>query len=807
MAEKTNTFLVIDNPEQFSELYHFQLELDNTDKFNKEIYIDAADLISIIYGVNNLYNEDGEEFEFKSFQKKMIMVHALIYYNHLGTVHLLNPHLFEFLEKINPRSERLSKSLKFSSIGDIIYNLNLINPSKEEIESTRINELLPFSKVQEEAEIRFKLMYLIDNVHPKKRANLLKNKNIVSFDVADDFNIPAITETKLFKKLYSILNEIKPGTDHNNFQDALALCQLQNKLVKFYEEPDNITIPLFYGREVLYDAAKIASKDNDLLEKHGYPFIFYGESGEHLIVQRENFFLLDALYNFKTKKEAEGFTFSDFFGQILEFYRNTKGSIENIDAIQKVTPEGKEIKSSAERAVHLDFFKKWWDGDGEEDYKKSLEVLNDFKRSLFDTTSFKYIELEFQEIYKKVELNVQRQNLGLKYIKTVFHRNFAESLIKKYNDEKELEYDLEQEFFTRFSYPQESIESIKLFLDKLYRSSINMDSQENAELKIKMLVNLQHVLNYEVLRVDRIPSNREKLEQLCVTLSILWIENEYDLLDEFCEAIFNTFKQNIKSTDNLNSFYPNYNLALLHVMAILRKNNGRRIDYQRIEEILDCIGSKYNDKNYKAWLGESFVYSKLWESVSFKISIPEIIQVTDSLVKSNNDLRRKYYLKCRDLAIRTHKKIKEIQLSKNDDEMISVRERRIYYAINLFVYIETLNMPLKDFPGKLTKYIRDLSGVTGTILNHERYLDTLARYNQRMAAKIAIYEPANSEKYKEHIDIAINMVNDAIKDAKRKNNKMDLDLFEALLNESKQMKIEGREFFSDHTDFITSSNK
>ena len=90
--------------------------------------------------------------------------------------------------------------------------------------------------------------------------------------------------------------------------------------------------------------------------------------------------------------------------------------------------------------------------------------------------------------------------------------------------------------------------------------------------------------------------------------------------------------------------------------------------------------------------------------------------------------------------------------------------------------------------------MKDLEGVASTFL-HERYKDTIARYNQRIAAQSALNDPLNTEKYKEYVGSALEFEESAVIMAKQKNNTGDLPLFDSLVNELKRMKIEGPQYF------------
>lgn len=798
-----NTFDVVDDPRRFTNLYHFQLELDKY--YEKEIYVDSSDFISLILGINDFYSSYEKvqpEFDLNKFGHKMTMLHSLMYHQYLGKLRLLNPHMFEFLEINLSQNFKFNKTLKIEDGASIITRFDLINISAEKLKGKKIEEVLPFNQIEGEAETRFKLMYLIRDDHPKKRTTNLLNSAIISFETDPNFSVADFTGTKLFKRILSILNEVNESKNINNFHDALALCQLQAKLVKNLKPEnklnDKTCIPLLYVHNKVLEAVRRVSEDVDMLEDGIAPFTFYGETGRHLIVQDEDFFILDALFNVRAGEMVKQFTFEEFFQEIQEFYNSLNKDdtlkrqlLDNdIEFLQK-----QELKKSFKRKVQLEFFRKWWeDSDGEKDLKTSLEKLNDYDAAYLDKSNFEYVEQAFEQSFKEVEKKAMQQNLSLKYAKITFRKKFMESINAKHNDAGALKYDLDQEFITRFSYPMESIMAIRNFIQRLYDSFKDNHHDTNEDLKVEMITYLQYVMDYNVLRTDRSWDQNSKLEKLCVMLSILWMEGEYTLLNQFCDAINNT----MRTSESEGDAYPNYQIGLLHATSLIQQSSTEGIDYVKISEILSCIDKKFADDSYKCWLGQSFVYSKLWESVDSKISIPEIMALKP-LSTTDEQKRRGYYQHSKSLALDAFKEVTDVLRddTKRDDEKKHVRERRYYYSMNLYIYMETLNRQLEAFPGDLAKMVRDLEGLTNSNLQHERYYDTLARYYQRMAAKMALESPESQDKYDGYLTNAMHFVENAIQSARENNNRTDIDLYEPLRNELASMRLEGVLYFNN----------
>jgi hypothetical protein len=299
---RSKTFDITERPLEFTNIYKFQSELDNEALYKKEIFVDSSDFVSIILGVNDHYKSI-DEFNTDKFQNNMTMLHSLIYNNYLGPVKLLNPHMHEFIESGIATDPRTNKKLSYDDFEDIAYNLGLDIIDKKDIENKAFSLLYPFTRIHDEVDTIFKSMYLIHNDHPKKRTIYLidKKQTILSFDTDADFNVPELTDLPIFKKLYESLNKQRQNKSVNNFNDALALCQLQKKLENVNTNIENgvKTIPLLYARKHIKAVVDEISNDKELFKGDERPFIFCGISGKQSIVQTEDFFILDALYKFR----------------------------------------------------------------------------------------------------------------------------------------------------------------------------------------------------------------------------------------------------------------------------------------------------------------------------------------------------------------------------------------------------------------------------------------------------------------------------------------------------------------------------
>lgn len=793
-----STFLVVENPEEFKDLYNFQLEVDK--RFTKEIYLDSADFISLMLGLNDFKQIKGKKndqsFNFPLFNHKRTMMHGFMYKKYLGELKLLNPHMFEFLEKLNPKTLLAENKIDINDtnfsirlyIEEMIENLDLIDIAIDKY----TNDRSLFKDVLTQVEPRFKLTYLMAGMSTKARALHLKRQGVFSFSIDDEFNIPELTETDLFKKLYHYLEtegtqkkEKNYPTDiiksQNNFHDALAMCQLQGKLDAFYHElaeaetknlpTKSIRLPIFYARPNIKKAIEKILEDDSFDISGRKPFTFKGESGEHLIIQNEDFFLLDGLYQYNVS-ENKGLNIDEFFRQIKDYSESTKKLGQESEHITE------ELKQELEKAVHLDFFHKWWKANGKAELENSFKLINNSDLNL------EKLDEEFAKEYDEVKLKVSKYNLGLKYIKIAFESEFQRSISLKHNKEGKFLYDLEQEFLTRFSYSSEMLKNIQSYIENLYKSYKNEEAK--THLKIEMLNHLQYVIDQDVLKDNKLPMN-PKLEKLWIMLSILWIEMKYDLLCEFCEAIRTTMQ--INPTGDL---YPNYQIGFLHAAAMLKTK--LKIDYKKIEGILQCIHKKYSAKSYRSLIGEAFIYSKLWEADNQNLSIPEVKKLYQDIVIIKGSKSQQYYHSCRDLSLEAFNHLETLKLKQEFDNDM---QRRSYYAINLYVYIETQNRSLADFPGDLNNYIIYLEGIPD-LLEHERYLDTLARYNQRIAAKIAIESPKDQIKYKKYIKMAKEKIKTAISLASKKKNKEDLPTFNSFLTGLEKMEVEGCQYFENY---------
>jgi phage tail tube protein FII len=261
---------------------------------------------------------------------------------------------------------------------------------------------------------------------------------------------------------------------------------------------------------------------------------------------------------------------------------------------------------------------------------------------------------------------------------------------------------------------------------------------------------------------------------------------------ELCTELRKTLEK-----DSSGDSYPNYQTAFLHAASILyMKQEMDEAKYNAVEEILNCVNKKYGADDYKSWIGQSFIYIKLWESTSPNVFIPEN-NLQNYFTEEQLKLRSKYYKESSKLTKAAFEKIDELREALSDQSKDFERNKRYYYAINNYIYIETTNRPLEDFPGDLTDLVKKLEGIAKPDLQHERYYDTLARFDLRMAVKIARTEKKQKEKYSQYLESSLKYIKKAIDRAKNKKNEGDLALFDALESELQRIKIHGLEYYSN----------
>jgi uncharacterized lipoprotein NlpE involved in copper resistance len=430
-----------------------------------------------------------------------------------------------------------------------------------------------------------------------------------------------------------------------------------------------------------------------------------------------------------------------------------------------------------------------------------LVKVQGLDESYVNNTDYTYVQEEFKKTYDLATKDAKRKSFQMTFLQMTFRQDFMGLLIEKHNKVGEFLYDLDNEFITRFSYPPETINVVSDFIRGIYSAHIDGENEDKESIKLEMNNRLQYVFDSNLSNTIGGAENSKRLEDLCVMLSILWLNNYHKLLCKCCNHLRETFEKKANGDS-----YPNYQTAFLHAASILANKDKEKDYFKKVEEILECVNKKYGKKTdrnknknkkitYKAWIGQSFIYIKLWESFISRISIPEN-SYTHDIAESIVKLRKKYYEKSSAFAKKAFEKIRERKVNNSDQAKENERNRRYYYAINNYIYIETLNRPLEDFPGDLEHLVRELETVSKPGLQHERYYDTLARFDQRMAAKIAITDKKQNKQYTQYIKSALVKIKKAMVRAKNKNNKIDLLLFEALHIELEKMNIHGLEYYS-----------
>lgn len=765
------TFVKVNELSGFSDIYKFQKEIDEFGK--KKIFFDTANIISLIAGINDLY--DLSRFNIEKFDSQKTLLLACVFRGWLGKIQLLPPHLQEFWNKRNdPRLFPENEEDEDNYLTDIWNRLGLDHLAGRNVEVSEetLERTFNYQQVKTDAVQRFKLLYLLKENSWRSRFLLLfkgrkKNKEqVLDLSKEKDFQISWIYQQPLFKSTYSLLNEKRPGYAKNNFMDALALYYLQEYLSDFKAKchlpiEQRSPFPLFYSHQKhIVEVVKKLSKEKFQNES---PFVYSGKSGNILVVQDTDFFLVDAIFQAGKKMDR----FKNFEG-FLQMIR--KSDSRRIDASPIVGVD--ILEKDTELATFFKFFTFWWEQYGYLEVKQSLYSF--YKREFNFPMYKKEYEKEILEMDKRMERDKILYNvLRVTYSKL---RNFRGKLNEIFNSTGELSFDVYSEFSTRFAFPYKICKDVDDLLLKLHESHKVVDQGQLDEEKTRLVTYITYLVDKK--NID----NFEKKAKLTSALAVLWIIGEYNLLDKL-----GSFIRKVYSKGSKTDVYPDYYLATLHAAAIMR--NRVDLNVEKAEKILDCVQTKFGKENYKVWVSLSYVYYLIWKKNISIHEIPELLFPKDwkklfsKTCKGYYEISAKFVKKAIDY-------LEDKLMASSDPKKNADRNRNFYYAVNNFVYFKTMNDNSKNFSSpELSRFYSILRNAPEGQF-HERYHDTCARYLQRKAALLALKDPNNIDDYNDILEEALGLVDYAIRNGKL-NGVDDQKHFSDLKGSIKQMKREG----------------
>ena len=749
-----------------SDIFHEEQEI--------EYYFDASDVIKMIAGFAAI--DTGKQIIWNHYNSCDLLVYCFAYYNwsKIGNIHLLPPHMDEFLEKMDDN---------FLFPGSV--DIDRENRIKDFYGTIRIDSLLSLSSVKSADQLRrlaaeiksdspnlFKSNYLISHGGSWKRRYryLVKESKILKFPKKQDYEISSINNSELFDQLKKELDKHRKLRGRNNYNDALALCILQEKLIKYKEGKG--PLPIFYSnqRHIKNVVKKLNKSDNKL-------FNFSKEDDnkneKKFIVQDAEHFITKCALPPDMGKEEKIKEFKLFMESVEKQKKNFKSTVHANVKFKRKESKGfvnnKIFQEASEKVTVLEFFDQWWHNQGHKDFFKNAKERG-FKNKVnehdlteeidsFIELERRKLRVEFKESYQRIEVigecwealgNIRKMVKG-------FDNTSGENLYK--------------EFGTRFAYTEKCCNYTQKLLDDIF-SNYNRTKDSFVRLESAISKVITHLVN-GVLQLPADLKSNEAIEirvKFASSMAVLWKFKKYKLID------FLAKKLREKCSVNEVLAYPDYQIALLHFAAIhqiLPVQDPDNLD------ILKCVEKKAKEKNddsYPIRTSLSYAYYIKWSSYQEDITIPER-RTQEEWQRIRNDSSFQYLEKAIENARKAFLWLKvNRKEAKGNTKKTKRRQRMYYYALNNLVFFITIAGNISDLI-KIEKAARGLSNAMNIEDYHQvRYFDTYGWLFLRKAAWAETHE-----QRLDYLDIAKSYNKDAFNKVEKEDN--DSGIFKALKEE------------------------
>lgn len=709
----------------------------------KQVFFDTAEIIDMIVGIRSFYASS--HVDINLFNRESTLVHSLAYEGWLSEIHLLPPHQDELYHKITEKGSLNFPKRRYNDdqdiVNDLLYQAGITEieqilsklSSEKEIKKYIIEN---FDKV--DAPLLFKVAKLIQ--HPfwyNRYKYLLEDKKIIKINNSS-YDTKNLIREPVFGEIFECLSSVRSTRSENNLYDAFSLTILQNKLEAYKKDKKNHPLPTYYvSSPVVYRALKNYVKEN----QSGH-FYYEFEREKIPIIRDSEFFILDAVFN-ATKENKDDF--ENFMGEYHDNTLGLKDEISNVDKEAKLLDKvlninyDKTFQDRANEIINLRFFKKiWLENKGLDIVVSDLfryynETINDEKSKKELANA---VEKEKNKIQKQFGKTLPRMKLSKKILRETVG---FKSSIRRINEHIEIPQDVFREFaLTRFSFKEDACGKIQQLIERLFRSHHDDDNLSYVHC-------ILGVVNYLLDGVEAAQNPKQGdtkiYDEFTVGLAILWVFEEYSLINYICKKV-----SGLDEKGKL--VYPDHRIALVHGSSIFPSGERRRgIAY----EIIECLEEKFSQKNYKVWIGLSYMYFNIWNHLSSYSSIPELMIEEDKKTYKTEKIYEKYYQKAiKNLrkAIDYLKKLTKSEIDENEDKIY--RWTKYYYAVNNYIYYVTKGGAEEVF-NTIEPYCEILRSAEEK-QNHwqNRFHDTLAWYNLRQAVR----NKENSDLFEYHIDKA-----------------------------------------------------
>lgn len=705
-----------------------------------EIYFDTYHVLPMIQGYWELQKDIYKNIDTQIFDDERFLVKSLAYFGFIKNLRVLRPHAAELNNQLDKRFILPDYLIDNESIKVFLSSVGLdgLEKLKEASKKGLIEDYI--TGLRPHAENIFKANYVLSELVWTKRYDYLFDVNnpIVEYDDVK-YNNSNILDSNLF---YAILNELggtqeRKSKTYNNFRDALALCMFHQKIKQFRS---NNVLPLFYV------SGSILAKLPTEIKKE-FQIIFRKRTIN--VLKDSEFFIMDSMFS-ETSSITDGKLFSKMkqLKQALNFYMDDGQTFLDVD-INALVDNWKTFRNN-------DFFQKLWnDEDGGKialsKIIKSLISYDDIKKN--EDGVKKIIDQE----RNRIKGTLKEMVTDLVFLENIWKAvdSFNEFLKENINNENnELHIEnadiFRDEGLTRFSPPRGNVERQ---IKQLWGQFL-----DSFQTKVERSYHLHKVELTKLLYDGFSKEGNRNFDSIIIGVSILWVFQKETLI--------------IDIIDKLDFDYGDYyQLGLILVASMIKSNHKSANQMKKMEKVITCIeGKDWYKRNYKAWIGISYLKFNLWRINRNNLTI------------ANEKQFLKYLEESIDLSYKAFVYLEKIK--DQDDGKTAYRNVKYYYSLNNFIYYKLFSDPkCVDEVGFYDHIEKLQEGQDNENYRQSRSYDTLALYWYGRAEKAKSKE--DKLNFINHAkEFSINAKHTAVLMDHRYQNLLDkIEIFKSTLND------------------------
>lgn len=686
--------------EEIADSYFIQEEeeqLRADGKLKLEYYFDSFDVINMVQGA--MTYDTGLKFDKDALKRdeRKNSVYALAFQGLFENIRMLPPHQVEFESKLD-KSDVFFKVPKnkdrfLDVCQEVLFSLGLESPgTSKKIDFSKIDEHIK-QLVDKGGDI-FKANYLLREYTWARRLKYLVEEKILIIGNVDTHDITRIENSELFREIKTGFDIVRPNYPTNNYYDALAFFDLQQKLNDYVDKPSSNPLPVFYASSpVVREAVKIIRADHPEL------FAYRQENKLIPIVRDSLFFVLEAVFSVGDNTQDFFKGLRDAQGQIRTLVKKEYEKYYTGDIVKNLEYSRKQFEEKVREIINVKFVQEIWIK-----HKAYQKLIDELKAAYtLDVEQLPLLRARIRQTLKSV---LEKARIDLK------HSQKLGAIIEAFQSvsadiKKSIGHSPSSDVFRDFALMKFGLDSEKLPL--LQDRISGLMTSDNEEESFPPAI-------YDVISSLTIsPDNEEKAKQFLSALTVTWLLDKHKLIEALCSDLR---KEDMKKR---------YETALIYGAShiALRRN---RAGIKRTQEIIDCILSQVI-RNYKVWLGVGYLYFQMWESkTSLKPDLPEInLEVWERQRKS-----REFERFVQKGAIKYAKKAYDFLARKKEeeDEAEQFNLKNFLYALNNVIYYTTKCGSEEEFSA-LEDLVEELHRYDRMVEWQGRFFDTLGWYYLR----------------------------------------------------------------------------